>query len=134
MKTVFIDTNVILDVLLQNDDFWQDSLKIIRQVELGVIKACVSASSITDIFYIIRKKLSVSVARTVIENLLNLFVIVGVDGDDLRNSLNIAIDDIEDALQVWCAKKSGAEVLITRNIKDFNNIDIPVVHPTDFEV
>ena len=51
MMRVFVDTNVILDVLLQNDGFWQDSIKIFQLAELGKIKAYVSASSITDIFY-----------------------------------------------------------------------------------
>ena len=57
MKTVFVDTNVILDVLLQNEGFWQDSLKIFQAAELGQIRACVSASSMTDVFYVARKKL-----------------------------------------------------------------------------
>jgi predicted nucleic acid-binding protein len=50
VKTVFVDTNVILDVLLQNDNFFEDSLKVFRLAELGAIRAYVSASSLTDIF------------------------------------------------------------------------------------
>jgi predicted nucleic acid-binding protein len=133
MKTVFVDTNIILDVLLQNEDFWQDSLKIIRLAERGEIRACVSASSMTDIFYVARKKLTAPVARTAIEKLLDLFNIIGVDGDDLRSALTIPIDDVEDALQAWCAKKAGAEMIITRNVKDFNNIDILSISPADYK-
>ena len=48
MKTVFVDTNVILDVLLQNDIFFQDSLKVFRLAETGSIKAYVSASQTAD--------------------------------------------------------------------------------------
>ena len=51
MKTVYVDTNVILDVLLQNEGLWQDSLKVFRYVELGQVSAYASASSMTDIFY-----------------------------------------------------------------------------------
>ena len=132
MKTVFADTNVILDVLLKNEGFWEDSLKIIRLAESGEIRVCVSASSMTDIFYVARKKLSIPVARAAIENLLSLFEIVGVDGDDLRGALTLPIGDMEDSLQVWCAKKSGSEMLITRNVKDFQNIGMPVIAPSEF--
>jgi len=102
--------------------------------ELGEIRACVSSSSVTDIFYIARKKLTVPVARTAIENVLGLFEIVGVDGDDLRKALTVPIADVEDALQAWCAEKAGAEVIITRNVSDFSNINIPAITPDDFEV
>ena len=132
MKTVFVDTNVILDVLLQNDGFWKDSFKVFQLAELGRIRAYVSASSMTDIFYVAKKKLTTPVAREAIKKLLGLFSIVGVDGEDLQNALNIPIDDVEDALQAWCAKKTGADTLITRDIDGFQNIDIPVVPPAKF--
>jgi len=132
MKTVFVDTNVILDVLLQNEGFWQDSIKVFRLAEFAQIRACVSASSITDVFYIVRKKLTMPVARDAIEKLLHLFVIIGVDGDDLQGALALPIVDLEDALQAWIAKKANAEALITRDPGGFVNIDIPVITPAEF--
>ncbi len=132
MKTVFVDTNVVLDVLLQNEGFWQNSLKVFRLAELGKIRACVSASSMTDIFYVARKKLTASVARAAIDKLLGLFEIVGVDGDDLRGALKLPIGDMEDALQAWCAMKVKADALITRDVKGFAGIEIKVVEPAKF--
>ena len=134
MKTVFIDTNVILDVLLQDEGFWQDSLKIFKHAELGQINACISASSMTDVFYVVRKKLTIQVARDAVEKLLNLFTIVAVAGDDLRGALTLPIEDMEDALQAWCAIKIKAEMLITRDIGGFANIELPVITPSDFTV
>jgi len=132
MKTIFVDTNIILDVLLQNEGFWQDSLKVLRLAELGKVSVCASASSMTDIFYVTKKKLTTPVARDAIEKLLKLLVIVGVDGDDLQGALSLPIDDLEDALQVWCAKKVNADMLITRDTAGFANIDMPVVAPAEF--
>ena len=134
MKTVFVDTNVILDVLLQNDGFWQDSLKVYQLAELRQIDAYVSASSITDIFYVARKILSISVAREAIEKLLSIFHIVGVDGDDLRGALALSIDDMEDALQAWSAKKANVDAIISRDTNGFAGIDIPTIAPVDFLV
>ena len=134
MKRVFIDTNVILDVLLQRDGFWQDSLKIFQLAELGKIKAYVSASSMTDIFYVSRKKLSLPTARQAIENLLALFEIVDVGREDLSGALTIHIDDFEDALQAYCAKKAKVTTLITRDVEGFSGIDIEVVMPAFFKL
>jgi predicted nucleic acid-binding protein len=134
MRTVFVDTNVILDVLLQDKDHWMNSLKIFRMAELGEIRACASASSMTDIFYMIKKKLTTPIAREAISKLLGLFQIVGVNGEDLRGALALPIDDMEDALQAWCAKKVKANTLITRDAKGFLNCDTPVSTPAEFAI
>jgi len=106
MNRVFVDTNVILDVLLQRDGFWQNSMKIFQ--------------------------LTHPIARQAIEMLLNLFEIVGIGNEDLRSALSITIDDFEDALQAHCAIKIGADAIITRDIEGFPGIDIAVMTPTDF--
>ncbi|MCL2034228.1 MAG: putative toxin-antitoxin system toxin component, PIN family [Oscillospiraceae bacterium] len=134
MRTVFVDTNVILDVLLQNDGFWKDSLKIFQLAELKQIRACVSASSMTDIFYVAKKKLTVQTARKAIEKMLGLFEVIGVNGDDLRGALTLPIEDMEDSLQAWCAKKAKADTLITRDTDGFTGIDIPVITPAKFTI
>ncbi|MCL1849320.1 MAG: PIN domain-containing protein [Clostridiales bacterium] len=132
MKTVFVDTNVILDVLLENEGLWEDSRKVYRLAELGYIQAFVSASSMTDIFYIARKKLTVPVARSAIEKLLSIFIVVGIDGDDLRGALTLPIDDMEDALQVWCAQKINAEALLTNDRGGFAKLGEFAITPADF--
>ncbi|MDR1581391.1 MAG: PIN domain-containing protein [Synergistaceae bacterium] len=132
MKTVFVDTNVILDVLLQNDNFFQDSLKIFKLAELGTVRAYVSASSLTDIFYITRKHLTMTAARSAVNALLDIFHVAGVDGDDLKGALDLPILDMEDALQLWCAQKIRAEALITRDAKGFSHSSIAAFSPADF--
>ena len=134
MKTVFVDTNVILDVLLQNDGFWQDSLEIFQRAERKEILAFVSASSMTDIFYVAKKKLTTPVARVAMENLLDLFTIVGIDESDLRGALSLPLADMEDALQAWCAIKADCDEFITRDTGGFQNVDISLVTPAEFAV
>jgi len=134
MRTVFVDTNVVLDVLLEREGFWQDSIKIFQLAELGQIRAYVSASSMTDIFYVAKKKLTTPVAREAINGLIDLFEVVGVGVDDLKGALTLPIDDMEDALQAWCAQKTEADMLITRDIDGFKGIDIPVLSPVDFQI
>ena len=133
MKTVFVDTNVVLDVLLQHEDFFVDSLKVFQLAETGEIHAYVSASSMTDIFYIARKRLGISVAREAMSRLLAIFRVVSVDGDDLKSALAVPIEDMEDALQMWCAEKISAVALITRDIDGFPPASMTVVRPADFK-
>jgi len=132
MKRIFIDTNVILDVLLQREGFWQDSLRVLQLAELGNVKAYVSASSMTDIFYVVKKKLSMDAARQAIEGLLKLFDVVGVDAADLTGALMVPIDDFEDALQAYCAGKMNAEVIISRDTYGFIGIDIATQTPAEY--
>ena len=133
MRRLFIDTNVILDVLLQRDCFWQDSIKIFQFAELGKVTGIVSASSLTDIFYIAKKKLTNAGAKLAIENLLSLFEVVNVGKADLKSALTVAIDDYEDALQVHCAIKANADTFVTRDVAGFPNVSIKVVSPSEFK-
>ena len=132
MKIVFVDTNVILDVLLQNDIFFKDSLEIFHLAETGDIQAYVSASSLTDIFYIVRKHLTITTARSALSALLTIFHVVGIDGDDLKSAFKMPIPDIEDALQLWCAHKIHADALITRDTQGFPHSKIVVLSPVNF--
>jgi predicted nucleic acid-binding protein len=131
MDIVFVDTNVILDVLLKNEGLWQDSLQIFRLAEKGIIQAFVSASSMTDIFYIVRKRYGIPSAREALYRILAIFSVVNVDGDDLREALGLPISDVEDALQAWCALKINASALVTRDTDDFSGIVLPVLSPTE---
>ena len=134
MRRLFIDTNVILDVLLQRDGFWQDSIKIFQLAELGKATGIVSASSMTDIFYIAKKKLTNEGAKQAIENLLNLFEVVNVGQAELKGALTIAIDDYEDALQVHCAINANADNFVTRDVRGFPNVSIKVVSPSGLKL
>lgn len=105
-------------------------MKVFKLVELGEVRAFVSASCMTDIFYVARKKLSTSVARTAIAGLLELFEVVDVGVNDLKDALTMDIIDFEDALQAWLFTKVSTDVLITRDISGFPRVD--TVSPTDF--
>ena len=85
MKSVFVDTNVVLDVLLQNEEFFADSLRIFQLAETNIIRAFVSASSMTDIFYISRKHLSISVAREAMLRIVPVYMNTKTTPDLIRN-------------------------------------------------
>lgn len=130
--TVLIDTNVILDYVLKREPFAEAARDCLDRLMSGKAKIWLTASTVTDIYYVTRRALHESAkAKEVITKLLNAFQIAGVDKSDCIDALDIGVGDYEDALVSVCAKKIKAEFIITRNIKDFTNSPVPAILPED---
>jgi predicted nucleic acid-binding protein len=132
MRTAFIDSNIILDVFLKNPGLWEKSLIILKLCETKILTGFISSSSVTDLFYIIKKNKDNTDARKALAYILAVFDIINVDKADLVQAYNLLIDDFEDALQSWCAEKIAASVIITRNTTDFENSAVPAILPEEF--
>jgi predicted nucleic acid-binding protein len=129
----FIDTNLILDVLAERRPFYETSARIWELVESRDVKGYLSATSITDVFYILRKHLGTEKAYDLVNKIMMVFDITSVSQADIRKALNLGFRDFEDALQAVCAKKIGAQYLITRNTEDFQQAEgVEVVDPETF--
>ena len=127
---MMIDTNVILDVLLQREPFYTGSKKVLRLCEQKKILGFVSASTITDIFYITRKATgSVDETYRVISSILKFVNVLSVSNDDVNRALQIKASDFEDCLLAVCAKSNKCDAIVTRNAKDFEPFDIPLLLP-----
>lgn len=130
---VLIDTNVILDVIANRPPFNDNAEKIFYFAAGEKIKASITANSVTDIYYLIRKHLqSPQEAKLVLLKLFSLFQIIDVTGTDCEKALGLNISDYEDALQIICAQKSKIDYIITRNLIDFSDSLVPVISPGDF--
>lgn len=130
---VLIDTNVMLDYVLKREPFAESARDCIEHLYIVKAKSWLTASTITDIYYLTRRALKDNqAAKAVITKLLNAFHIAGVDKTDCFNALEINVSDYEDALVSVYAKKVKAQFIITRNIKDFQTSIIPAITPNDF--
>ena len=130
---VFIDTNLVLDVLAERKPFYETSARIWKLVEKRDLTGYLSATTITDVFYILRKQLGSERAYDTVSKIMMVFDITSVSQADIKKALNLGFKDFEDALQVVCAKKTGAKYLITRNKEDFQEAQgIEVVDPEAF--
>ena len=132
MKKVLLDTNVVIDWLAKREPFAKQSIQIIELARDGKVVAFVSASAITDIFYIIRKLVSLSSARDAITQILSILKIAAIDEYDIIAARYSQFADFEDAVQFICAKKLGADYIITRDTADFELSTIPAVSPENF--
>lgn len=128
----FIDTNLVLDVLAKREPFFEDSKKVWELIEKEVFAGFVSATSLTDIFYILKKHLGREGAYENLEKLMLIFKTVPVSEADLRRALKLDLRDFEDAVQLVCAKKIAADYLITRNKQDYPKEAAEIITPADF--
>lgn len=130
MLTVLLDTNVVLDTLSSRDGFRDASDKIFSLLAKEMLDGYVVASSITDIYYILRRHLSDKSCRDLLQELFSLVTVLPVFYDDCLAALNSPITDYEDALVEVCRQNANIDYIITRD-QDFLKID-GTLSPTDF--
>jgi len=116
---IFIDTDILLDVLAERKAFYPASSRLWTLAEKRKIGAFISAISFNNIFYIVRKIAGKERAKEALYILRDIFQIVPVERDIISRALEAPMDDFEDAIQYFCARKIKANYIITRNTQDF---------------
>ncbi|MCB9444301.1 MAG: PIN domain-containing protein [Ardenticatenaceae bacterium] len=129
---VLVDLNVVLDVLENREPHFLDSVKVWTAIDKGNVTGYLAAHSITTLFYIMRQRIGTEQAAQLLTNTLNIFSVAPVDEKVIRQAISLHWDDFEDAVQMCAAAQVGADYLITRNVKDFKDGNVPVIMPTAF--
>lgn len=129
---VFVDTNVLLDVLARREPFFADSAEIWTLAETGAIVGHIAALSLPNLFYLLRRAKGPGAARGAARLLRDIFTLVPLDGQIANQALDADIADFEDAIQFFSALRADADVIVTRNPKDFPTTDIALQTPTEF--
>jgi len=130
---VLIDTNILLDFLNKRPPHDVFANKIIELCSDGIIKGYIASISIPNIFYIMRKDLSVKELRDLLLDLCGIVDIIGIGKQKIIASLlEEDFSDFEDCLQMECAKQANADYIVTRNLTDFSNSSVPAILPSDF--
>ncbi len=134
-NSLFIDTDVILDIVLDRKEFYNDSATIFQKFENREVLLYTSTSIIINAQYVGQKKVSKEKCKYVINYLLNYFIILNADISIIKRAYQSKFNDMEDAIQYYTATKDDMiDFFITRNVKDFKlggNI-LPVLTPTQF--
>ena len=128
---ILIDTNIILDVLCNRSDFYKDSLEVFRFCEAGRITGYISALSIPNIVYIMRKELDSEKIKEILTTLTSIFTIIDLRKTDLMKASELNFGDYEDAIQSVCAARTKVNYIVTRNIKDFVNSPVTAIKPPE---
>lgn len=129
----FLDTNVILDYLLDSRGaFHQPAVDIFRLVALEEIEAGFSTSQATDLYYSLRKAAGDERARVALRGLYALCDLMPTPPEACVGALDLPINDYEDAVQIETARRNGYDYIITRNLRDFEDSTVPYIDPVGF--
>ncbi len=128
---ILIDTNVILDVLCNRLEFLEASSRVWKYCEVGQIEGYISALSVPNIVYILRKELTPLKTVQIIQQITMIFKVIDLRAADLKAAAKLLTSDYEDALQMCQAGRIGAEYIVTRNIRDFKDSKVPALKPSE---
>ena len=129
---LLIDTNVILDLVFNRANA-AVSADVFRRISNNSDIALITASSATDLFYIIHKETHNSnTSYRIMEKILKITSIIPVIENDILTAMMLKWNDFEDCVQYAAARRNGIDCIITNNTKDFKSSIIPIMLPADF--
>ncbi len=130
---VLIDTNVVMDALEGAGEFFDASNKAIEICARKLATGYLAAHSITNLFYLLRKRFSNDECRDILLDLFNIFQVEQIDSHKLRTALeNREFKDFEDCLQMECAKSTYAELIVTRDKRFMADSSVRCITPMEF--
>jgi len=129
---VFVDTNVLLDVLAKREPFYEHSVAVWTLAEQGKIRGLISALSFANTYYIVNKLQNRAVALRTMRQLRDSFFAVPLDDQILNQAIDAGFKDFEDAVQYFSALRADAACIISRNPDHFPSSDLPVLSPGEF--
>ena len=127
-----IDVNVLVDAVAGRKPFDQIAGQIMLAIERNYVDGMISANSLVNLHYVMKRMHGKQGARKVIEGTLKIFKVLDVTEMDCRLALLSGRADFEDAVLMESARRNGVEYIVTRNEKDFSGSLVPVISPEDF--
>lgn len=132
METLFLDTNVVIDLLGEREEFYDSIAKIVSLADKGKVKLTVSALTYSTVFYVLTRFESNEIVKEKIRKFKTIAKTADLTDKIIDKGLASKFTDFEDALQYYCALKTGSSIIITRNEKDFKFSEIPVFNPNEY--
>jgi predicted nucleic acid-binding protein len=132
---ILIDTNVILDALMNRAPWANAAQGVMLAVAEEKAVGCITASTFTDIYYLLRRHLQDRErTKRTLRGLLSVISVLDVNGKDCEEAFELPMQDYEDAHLAYCAKRHNIDNIITRNVKHFDGSPVKAVRPEDFLV
>lgn len=132
MQRVFLDLNVLLDVLAEREPFLEPAQGIWSAAESGRLHGIVAGDSFSTLYYILRRASDHRRAMRGLALVRDIFEIVATDAHVINQALDSPLRDFEDAIQYHSAVHAQAQCIITRDLAGFRQADIPAISPAVF--
>ncbi len=129
---VFLDTNILLDVLLNRPGLAEESTAVILRCEALGAEMLVAWHGLATAYYLLKRGRSEAEALVEVDKILNWARIAETSDADARRARQLGFGDFEDALQAAAAEASRADRIITRNMTDFTRSTVPALDPSSF--
>jgi predicted nucleic acid-binding protein len=126
----YIDTNIFINAILNRDNSLSQNVLVF--LDESDVNLYLNDVSILNIHYIIKKHLDKNVIKDELKSIIEEYHLVSIDRDIIEEALDSSFKDFEDGVQHFCAKRAGAELIITDNTVDFKNSDIRVMTAKEF--
>ncbi|MFN4881177.1 MAG: type II toxin-antitoxin system VapC family toxin [Bacteroidota bacterium] len=132
MKKIFVDTNILVDLIADRKPFSKFAIQIFSKAEERKIRLYTSSHSIATTHYLLKKYIDEKELRDVLNSILDYLNVVAIDIDIIKKGLKSKYKDFEDALQIISAYSIvKIDCIVTRNAKDFKGSEIPVLTPDE---
>ncbi len=132
MEKIFVDTNVVLDLLSKREEFYREAQDLFTLSDHKEINLYVSSLTIANAHYLISKNHKLDDARKILIKFKVLVEVLPLDDKVLELALVSDFKDFEDAIQYHTALENDIDIIVTRNKKDFKNSKIPVLTAKEY--
>ena len=130
---VLIDTNIILDILLNRTEFGELSFAVLKRLEERQYRGFVAATTLTNMYFIVRRATkSTEEAMTAVNKTLQWCEVAPVNRRVLDKAISSGMKDFEDAVQAAAAQNFGIDIVVTRDKTGFTDSGLRVYSPDDF--
>ncbi|MDP1744024.1 MAG: PIN domain-containing protein [Bacteroidota bacterium] len=132
MEKVFVDTDIVLDLLSNRESFYKHSAYLFSEADKGKTKIYVSSLSFSNLNYILSRQYSADQARKKLLKFKTLVTVLAVTDKVVELALSSDFKDFEDGLQYFTAIENNIKTLLTRNLKEYKSAEIPVMTAEQF--
>lgn len=132
MENVFVDTNIVIDLLQRREEFYQEAQELFTLADRKKVKLYISALTFANTYYILSRFYSSNEAKKILSKFKVLVEVLPTTDKIIELALASDFKDFEDAIQFYTALENNSESIITRNKKDFKNNLIPVFSAKEF--
>ena len=134
MNKIFIDSDVIFDLLLNREPFVNNAKIIFRKIELKEIQGFTSPLVLANLHYILTKLLNKRKSLDLLQRIIQIISITNIDSEIVHLAFNTHnIKDLEDLIQYYSLMNAEIHIIITRNIKDYPRTkEIRILEPGEY--
>ena len=132
MENVFVDTNIVIDLLQKRDEFYKEAQELFTLADRKKVKLYISPLTFANTYYILSRFYSSDEAKKILSKFKVLVEVLPTTDKIIELALASDFKDFEDAIQFYTALESSLEAIITRNKKDFKNNLIPVFSAKEY--